>query len=133
MPEVRGGNQDGFVLPHSRMLLESRQLLHCDSCTIADFAKRTAWFEIGPFCVTPARGNRRPVRIGFLWRWCINWLRVFPGRQICLKAAAKLDFQPLSPDRVKSDFLEGWNGRKPSWASDETVENVGGIPASPAA
>src|SRR3954449_2797010 len=48
----------------------------------------------------------------------INWLRVSPGRQFCLKAAAKLDFQPLSPDRVKSDFLEGWNGWKPSRASD---------------
>jgi hypothetical protein len=47
-----------------------------------------------------------------------NWLRVLPGRQICLKAAAKLDFQPLSPGRVKSDFWEGWNGWKPSWASD---------------
>jgi len=47
-----------------------------------------------------------------------NWLRVFSGRQISLEAAAKLDFQPLSPDRVKSDFLEGWNGWKPSWASD---------------
>src|SRR5213082_495550 len=43
-----------------------------------------------------------------------NWLCVFPGRQICLKAAAKLGFQPLPPDRVKSDFLGGWNGWKPS-------------------
>jgi hypothetical protein len=34
----------------------------------------------------------------------------FPGCQVCLKAAAKLDFQPLSPDRVESSFLEGWNG-----------------------
>ena len=47
-----------------------------------------------------------------------NWLRVFPGRQICLKAAAELDFQPLPPDRVKSGFLEGQNGWKPPWASD---------------
>src|SRR4051812_11628108 len=47
-----------------------------------------------------------------------NWLRVSPGPQICLKAAAKSDFQLLSPDRVKSDFLEGRNGWKPSWASD---------------
>jgi hypothetical protein len=47
-----------------------------------------------------------------------NWLRVFPGRQVCLKAAAKLDFQLRSPDRVESSFLEGWNGWKPSWASD---------------
>jgi hypothetical protein len=31
---------------------------------------------------------------------------------------ADMDFQPLSPDRVKFDFLEGWNGWKPSWASD---------------
>src|SRR4051794_26089984 len=27
-------------------------------------------------------------------------------------------FQPLPPDRIKSDFLGGWNGWKPSWASD---------------
>src|SRR3954468_6650672 len=47
-----------------------------------------------------------------------NWLCVFPGRQICLKAAVKLGFQPLPPDRIKSDFLGGWNGWKPSWASD---------------
>src|SRR3954454_12814012 len=60
-------------------------------------------------------------------RWCcsarcrtlaINWLRVSPGRQICLKAAAELDFQALLPDRVGSSFLEHQNGWKPPWASD---------------
>src|SRR3954466_168195 len=33
-----------------------------------------------------------------------NWLRVSSGRQNRLKAAAKPDFQLLSPDRVKSSF-----------------------------
>jgi hypothetical protein len=47
-----------------------------------------------------------------------NWLRVFPGRQICLEAASELDFQPLPPDRVKSSFREGQNGCKPPWARD---------------
>jgi len=47
-----------------------------------------------------------------------NWLRVSSGRQNRLKAAAKPDFQLLSPDRVKSSFLEGWNGWKPPWVSD---------------
>src|SRR3954471_8768663 len=47
-----------------------------------------------------------------------NWLRVSPGRQICLKAAAELDFQALLPDRVGSSFLEHQNGWKPPWTSD---------------
>src|SRR3954454_20809661 len=47
-----------------------------------------------------------------------NWLRVSLGRQNRLKAAAKPDFQLLFPDRVKSSFLEGWNGWKPPWVSD---------------
>ena len=47
-----------------------------------------------------------------------NWLRVFPGHPICLKAAVKLDFQPLPPHRVASSFLECQNGWKPLWASD---------------
>ncbi|MFL5282221.1 MAG: hypothetical protein ACJ8AW_14850, partial [Rhodopila sp.] len=29
-----------------------------------------------------------------------------------------LDFSRCPRDRVKSDFLEDWNGWKPSWASD---------------
>ena len=28
------------------------------------------------------------------------WLRVFQDRRICLQAAAGLDFQPLTPDRL---------------------------------
>jgi hypothetical protein len=47
-----------------------------------------------------------------------NWLQVSSGRQICLKAAAELDFQPLFQDRIKSSFLEGQNGWKPPWASN---------------
>ena len=48
----------------------------------------------------------------------INWLRVSPGRQICLEAAAVLDFPPLQPDRLKSSFLEGQNGCKPPKIGD---------------
>ena len=47
-----------------------------------------------------------------------NWLRVSPGRQICLEAAAVLDFPPLQPDRLKSSFLEGQNGCKPPKIGD---------------
>jgi hypothetical protein len=47
-----------------------------------------------------------------------NWLRVSLGRQVCLKAAAELDFQLLPPDRVETSFLEGQNGWKPPLASD---------------
>jgi hypothetical protein len=47
-----------------------------------------------------------------------NWLRVFPDRQIRLKAALELDFQLLPPKRVKSGFREDQNGCKPPWASD---------------
>src|ERR1700761_4406822 len=47
-----------------------------------------------------------------------NWLQVSSGHQICLKAAAELDFQPLFQDRIKSSFLEGQNGWKPPWASN---------------
>jgi hypothetical protein len=48
----------------------------------------------------------------------IYWLRVSPGRQICLKPAAKLAFRPRSLDRVKSSFVERQNGCKPPWTSD---------------
>jgi hypothetical protein len=47
-----------------------------------------------------------------------NWLRVSPGRQICLEAAAVLDFPPLQPDRLKSSFLESQNGCKPPKTGD---------------
>src|SRR3954447_4549993 len=68
----------------------------------------------------PARldAGHQPPQCGLLRQVTDNWLRVSPGRQICLGAAAKLDFQLLSPDRVKSDFLEGRNGWKPPLASD---------------
>jgi transposase len=48
----------------------------------------------------------------------LNWLRVSLGRQVCLKAAAELDLQPVLPDRVETSFLEGQNGWKPPLASD---------------
>jgi hypothetical protein len=45
-------------------------------------------------------------------------LRVSPGRQTCLKAAAELDFQLLPPHRLEASFLECQNGWKLPWASD---------------
>jgi hypothetical protein len=47
----------------------------------------------------------------------LQLVAVFPGRAVCLEAAAKLDFQPLPPHRLESSFLECQNGWKPPWAS----------------
>jgi hypothetical protein len=59
-----------------------------------------------------------------------NWLRVSLGRQICLKAAAKLDFQPLSPDRVKSGVVQrlpfsGYAGARKQLACEALAEIEG--------
>jgi len=70
--------------------------------------RRTAVLLIG--------GSKQTV--GTLRRFFNNQLRVCPSRQIWLKAAVKLDFRLLSPDRVKSDFSEGWHDWKPPWAGD---------------
>src|SRR4051794_34882456 len=48
----------------------------------------------------------------------LNWLRVSTGRPKCPKAAAELDLQSRSPDRVECGFLEHQNGWNPPWASD---------------
>ena len=38
--------------------------------------------------------------VGYPTILAIYWLRVFQDRGICLQAAAGLDFQPLTPDRL---------------------------------
>jgi hypothetical protein len=41
-----------------------------------------------------------PQRSRFTHYYFYYWLRVFQDRRICLQAAAGLDFQPLTPDRL---------------------------------
>jgi hypothetical protein len=47
-----------------------------------------------------------------------NWLRVSASRRIRLKPAAELVLQPLSRDRLESNFLE----RRNDWKPPETMQ-----------
>jgi two-component system, NtrC family, sensor kinase len=56
-----------------------------------------------------------------------NWLWVFPGTQMCLRAAEILGFLPGPPNWVRSSFLEGQNGWNPTWASDSHAIGAGAV------
>ena len=50
-----------------------------------------------PHLSTGSRGPAPKLGLFKIFNYIFNWLRVSPGHQICLKAAAERDFRALPP------------------------------------